>query len=74
VKEFLEKEYVADLPFEGAVKLSMRALSMVVDAGVKNVEIAVVQEGRAMWMLEEGEIQRLMDEIQAEAEEEPVRD
>nr|ANM86160.1 proteasome subunit alpha type-7-B [Stygiella incarcerata] len=70
VKEFLEKEYVADLPFEDAVKLSMRALSMVVDAGVKNVEIAVIQEGRTMWMLEEGEIQRLMDEIQAEAEEE----
>ncbi len=73
VREFLEKNYTAadelahaDEPAH-AVQLAVRALLEVVEAGAKNIEVAVVRRGAAgMELLPEAELERIVKQIEAE--------
>jgi 20S proteasome subunit alpha 4 len=46
VREFLEKNWVADMSEGDATRLTIKALLEVVDSGSKNMEIAVVRLDR----------------------------
>lgn len=50
MREFLEKYYTPELVSteNGAVKLAIRALLEVVQSGRKNLEIAVMHQGKPM--------------------------
>ena len=50
VKEFLEKNYNEETAVDG-VKLACRALLEVVEAGGKNIEVAVLRRGQPLHML-----------------------
>ena len=43
VKEFLEKNWSADLTEEQVIRLTVKALLEVVDSGSKNMEVAVMK-------------------------------
>ena len=47
VREFLEKNWNAELSQEAAVRLTVKALLEVVDSGSKNMEIAVIRHNTA---------------------------
>jgi len=66
VKEFLEKNYKEDLNGDDAIKLAIRSLLEVVEAGSKNVEFAVQKRGEDLRMLDEEEVDRYMREIEEE--------
>ena len=64
VKEFLEKNYNEDTAADG-VKLACRALLEVVEAGGKNIEVAVLKKGEVAIREREEEI-RMLDLAVAE--------
>ena len=72
VREFLEKYYTDEevSTVTGTVKLSIRALLEVVQSGQKNLEIAVMQKGQPMVMLDSVTIEKYVTEIEKEKEEE----
>jgi 20S proteasome subunit alpha 4 len=65
LREYLEKQYVADLSEAAAVKLAVTALLEVVDSGAKTMEICVVRE-QGKEMLAESFIETVVKEIEAE--------
>ena len=65
VKEFLEKNYNDDSMLDG-VKLACRALLEVVEAGGKNIEVAVLRRGECLRMLPDDEVEALCNELEAE--------
>jgi len=67
VKEFLEKNYNEDTAVDG-VKLACRALLEVVEAGGKNIEVAVLRKGEPLRMLPDDEVEKLCMELEAEKE------
>jgi 20S proteasome subunit alpha 4 len=65
VKEFLEKNYNEETAKDG-VKLACRALLEVVEAGGKNIEVAVLRHGQELQMLPDDEVEKLCNELEAE--------
>uniref|UniRef100_A0A336KB86 Proteasome subunit alpha type n=1 Tax=Culicoides sonorensis TaxID=179676 RepID=A0A336KB86_CULSO len=72
VREFLEKYYKPeDVETEdGAVKLAIKALLEVVQSGKKNLEIAVMRRNEPLKMLDPDTIEKYVDVIEKEKEEE----
>lgn len=69
VKEFLEKNWTANLAQDEAVKLAVKALLEVVDSGSKNMEIAVMLRGQPVHMYPEDTLQDIITTIEREQEE-----
>jgi len=69
VREYLEKNYTDGLSEEDAAKLTIRALLEVVEAGSKNLDIAVLKNGRPLSFLADSEVDKIVAEIEAEKEE-----
>jgi len=67
VKEFLEKNYTEETAVDG-VKLACRALLEVVEAGGKNIEVAVLRRGQPLEMLPDDAVEKLCTELEAEKE------
>jgi len=65
VKEFLEKNYNEETAQDGA-RLACRALLEVVEAGGKNIEIAVLRRGQKLQMMSEEEVEAMCTAIEAE--------
>ena len=69
VKEYLEKNWAADMTETDAVQLTVKALLEVVDSGAKNMEIAIMREGAKVHMLPEVDLQTIIEAIEKEQEE-----
>eukprot|EP00325_Prymnesiales_sp_UTEX-LB-985_P029455 CAMPEP_0174716058 /NCGR_PEP_ID=MMETSP1094-20130205/22758_1 /TAXON_ID=156173 /ORGANISM="Chrysochromulina brevifilum, Strain UTEX LB 985" /LENGTH=247 /DNA_ID=CAMNT_0015915731 /DNA_START=88 /DNA_END=831 /DNA_ORIENTATION=- len=67
VKEFLEKNYNEETAVDG-VKLACRALLEVVEAGGKNIEVAVLRRGQPLEMKSDDFVEKLCAELEAEKE------
>jgi len=65
VKEFLEKNYNDETAQDG-VKLACRALLEVVEAGGKNIEVAVLRKGESLKFLDESEVDEIVNALEAE--------
>eukprot|EP00164_Ancoracysta_twista_P001110 GFYU01001454.1.p1 GENE.GFYU01001454.1~~GFYU01001454.1.p1 ORF type:complete len:246 (+),score=86.96 GFYU01001454.1:27-764(+) len=65
VREFLEKNYT-DEDAAQSIKLTVKALMEVVEAGAKNIEIAVIKQNEPLKILEDSEVEKLVAEIDAE--------
>jgi hypothetical protein len=65
IREFLEKHY-ADTSGRDTIKLAIRALMETVEASSKNVDIAVMERGSGLRILEEAELDGLVAEVEAE--------
>ena len=65
VREWLEKHY-APCAGDDAVKLAVRALLEVVEAGSKNIEVAVLRAGQGMTLLADAEVDALVAAIEAD--------
>jgi len=65
VKEFLEKNYNEETAAD-SVRLACRALLEVVEAGGKNIEIAVLRKDQELQMLSEDEVEAMCTAIEAE--------
>lgn len=74
LREFLEKQYQDltedDLTEEKCTRLAIQALLEVVDSGAKTMEVCVIREGGIKEMLNEEAVQLVVDEIEAEQQEE----
>jgi len=70
VREFLEKNYTEALveSDEETIKLTVKALMEVVDAGNKSLEIAVLRKGQPTRFLEEEELDVIVKQIEVEKE------
>jgi 20S proteasome subunit alpha 4 len=74
MREFLEKEWEANMTQEAATKLTIRALLEVVDSGAKNMEIAVIRckegdgNGSVKTVMTEEDVQKIVKEVEDEAE------
>merc|ERR1719198_1649845 len=69
VKEFLEKNYSEETAQDG-VKLACRALLEVVEAGGKNIEVAVLRKGEPLQFLAEADVDAVIKVLEVEKEEE----
>ena len=69
VKEYLEKNWTADMAETDAVQLTVKALLEVVDSGAKNMEIAIMRDGAKVHMLPEVDLQTIIEAIEKEQEE-----
>ena len=65
VKEYLEKNYSEQTAQDG-VKLACRALLEVVEAGSKNIEVAVLRRGEELKMLGDEEVETIVQALEAE--------
>merc|ERR1712127_307675 len=65
VKEYLEKNY-SDQTAQDGVKLACRALLEVVEAGSKNIEVAVLRRGEELKMLDDAEVDKIVMALEAE--------
>ncbi|XP_013191663.1 proteasome subunit alpha type-7-1 [Amyelois transitella] len=65
VREFLEQTYTPELVSteKKAVKLAIRALLEVIQSGQKNLEVAVMKNGKPMTLLDEDEVAAISAEI-----------
>lgn len=72
VREFFEKQYRdEDVSTEqGAVKLAIRALLEVAQSGQNNLEVAIMENGKPLKMLDREVILKYVDIIEKEKEEE----
>jgi 20S proteasome subunit alpha 4 len=66
LREFLEKQYTAELDEAAALKLAVAALLEVVDSGAKTMQICIVRAGGVKQMLLESDIQAVVQAIEAE--------
>ena len=67
VTEFLEKHYDTSSHDEhGSIKLAVRALLEVVEAGNKNIEVAILQHKKPLHFLSEERIDEFVKEIESE--------
>ncbi|KAH8926298.1 20S proteasome subunit [Atractiella rhizophila] len=73
VREFLEKNWKADLEAEEAIKLTIKSLLEVVQTGAKNIEVAVVEGFGQIRNLTLEEITKVVQEIEKEKEAEQER-
>lgn len=65
----MEKNWIANLATEDAVRLTVKALLEVVDSGSKNMEIAVITADDPARILPESELQAIISDIEREQEE-----
>ena len=65
VKEYLEKNYSETTAADG-VKLACRALLEVVEAGSKNIEVAVLRHGEPLKMLGDAEVEEIVTALEAD--------
>lgn len=73
VREFLEKNHKDDMSKDETVKLAIKSLLEVVQTGAKNIEIALMEGHGKVRNLELSEIERFVEEINAEKEAEAER-
>mmetsp|Transcript_4911 Transcript_4911/g.10420 ORF Transcript_4911/g.10420 Transcript_4911/m.10420 type:complete len:248 (-) Transcript_4911:66-809(-) len=69
LREFLEKQYQAEMEEKDALKLAIQALLEVVDSGAKTMEICVMKEGGKIVYMDESEVDTIVKEIEAEQQE-----
>ena len=69
MREFLEKNWAADMGEEQAVRLAVKALLEVVDSGSKNMEVAVMKFQQPVKTIPEDELLAVITEIEKEIEE-----
>lgn len=68
MREFLERNYGADMSQSEAIKLSVKALLEVVQTGSKNIEIAVITKNQKPRVLELEDVDAIVKEISDEKE------
>jgi 20S proteasome subunit alpha 4 len=66
LREFLEKQYTANMTEAQCIRLAVLALLEVVDSGAKTMELCIIREGGKKEMLSEETIQSTIQEIEAE--------
>jgi 20S proteasome subunit alpha 4 len=69
LREFLEKQYTAEMSDQQCVRLAIQALLEVVDSGAKTMEVCVVRTGGVKEMMTEVNVQAVVLEIEAEQQE-----
>lgn len=67
VKEYLEKNYSEETAQDG-VKLACSALLETVEAGSKNIEVAVLRKGEPLRFLADADVEEVMKVLEAEKE------
>jgi 20S proteasome subunit alpha 4 len=70
VREFLERNHKDDLNREDTIKLTVKSLLEVVQTGAKNIEIAVMAPGKPLEMLPVEDIEKYVESINTEKQEE----
>lgn len=65
VREFLEKQYV-ETSGKDTIKLAIKSLMETVEAGSKNIEIAVMEQGPGLKFLTDDEVDALVKEVEEE--------
>lgn len=73
VREFLEKNWTADMDKQATIKLAVKSLLEVVQTGAKNIELVVVEGHAKMTNLTLDEITAVVSEIEKEKEAEAER-
>ncbi len=66
VREFLEKQYSADLDEDATITLAVKSLLEVVETGAKNIEVAVMRPGKKVDILDLEKIISFVEKIEAE--------
>jgi 20S proteasome subunit alpha 4 len=69
LREFLEKQYSANMTEEQCLRLAIQALMEVVDSGAKTMELCIVRRGGKKEMLTEQMIEDVVKKIEAEQQE-----
>ena len=69
MREFLEKNWAANLAEADTVRMAVKALMEVVDSGSKNIEIAIMRRGKPVDMMTEEALQAIITDIEREQEE-----
>ncbi|KAH9116401.1 hypothetical protein LEN26_008013 [Aphanomyces euteiches] len=67
-REFLEKNYVQDMSEDEAVRLAIKALLEVVEAGSKNIEVSVVRRGGVVTSVPDATVEVVCASIEKEKE------
>lgn len=70
VREFLERNHEDAMSREDTIKLTIKSLLEVVQTGAKNIEIAVSAPGKKLEMLDTEEIEKYVESINTEKQEE----
>ncbi|GAC97768.1 proteasome subunit alpha [Pseudozyma hubeiensis SY62] len=73
VREFLEKNHKDDLTKDETIKLAIKSLLEVVQTGAKNIEIALMEGHGKVRNVELAEIEKFVEQINAEKEVEAER-
>jgi 20S proteasome subunit alpha 4 len=73
VREFLERNHKPAMNREDTIKLTIRSLLEVVQTGAKNIEIAIMEPGGVLEMLDTEKIEAYVKEIDNEKQEEAAR-
>jgi len=73
VREYLEKNYQDNATAEDTIKLAVRALLEVVEAGSKNVDVAVLRAGAPLEFMADDEVEKIVAVIEAEKEEQKAK-
>jgi len=73
VREFLERNHKDDMDREETIKLTIKSLLEVVQTGAKNIEIAVMEPGKSLEMLKVEEIEKVVEGINNEKQEDENR-
>ena len=73
VREFLEKNYKDNMSQDETIKLAVKSLLEVVQAGAKNIEIVVMTGHGELKVLEQEEIESIVKQIESEQEAEAER-
>ena len=73
VREFLEKNYKDNMSQDETIKLAVKSLLEVVQAGAKNIEIVVMTGHGELKALEQEEIESIVKQIESEQEAEAER-
>lgn len=69
----MEKNHKDGLSRDDAVKLTIKSLLEVVQTGAKNIEIAIMEPGGALEMLDTEKIEAYVKDIENEKQEEAAR-
>lgn len=70
VREFLERNHKSDMDRDETIKLTIKSLLEVVQTGAKNIEIAVMEPGKSLEMLQVEDIEKFVEGINNEKQDE----
>ncbi|KAL1297774.1 hypothetical protein AAFC00_006311 [Neodothiora populina] len=70
VREFLERNHKEGMDREETIKLTIKSLLEVVQTGAKNIEIAIMMPGKPLEMLKVEDIEKYVESINNEKQEE----